>query len=213
MLKNYLRTAFRNLWRHRGFSLLNIIGLTIGMVAFFLIFLYVRFELSYEAMFSKADRIYRVVADIKTPTETINADVPAWAVPMHMRSEFQEVETATRAMKDDWMVTKGDQHFHETEAVDADSTFFSIFDFPLLKGNPRTALRDPNSIVLSETAAKKYFGDADPMGQALLLGKDKLHGVVTGVMKDIPENTMLKCNMIVSMTTFVKPGPNSLDNQ
>jgi putative ABC transport system permease protein len=213
MLKNYLRTAFRNLWKHRGFSLLNIIGLTIGMVAFFLIFLYVRFELSYETMFSKADRIYRVVADIKTPTETIPANVPAFPVPMHMRTEFAEVETATRVMKDDWMVTRGDQHFHETEAVDADSTFFSVFDFPLLKGNPQTALRDPNSIVLTETAARKYFGDANPLGQPLLLGKDKLHAVVTGVMKDIPDNSMIKCNMVVSFTTFVQPGPNSLDNQ
>src|SRR5579863_3494442 len=159
MLRNYLRTAFRNLRKHRGFSLLNIIGLTIGMVAFFLIFLYVRFELSYESMFSKADRIYRVVADIKTPTETINANCSAWPVPMHMRTEFQEVETATRVNPDDWMVTKGDQHFHEKEVIDADSTFFTIFDFPLLKGNPQTALRDPNSIVLTEKTAKKYFGD------------------------------------------------------
>jgi putative ABC transport system permease protein len=214
MLKNYLRTAFRNLWRHRGFSLLNIIGLTIGMVAFFLIFLYVRFELSYESMFSKADRIYRVVADIKTPTETINASVPAWAVPMHMRTEFQEVESAVRVItNDNWLVTKGDQHFEEKEVVDADSTFFSLFDFPLLKGNPKTALRDPNSIVLTETTAKKYFGNANPMGQSLTFGKEKLPGIVTGVMKDIPDNSMLKCSMIVSTTTFIKPGPNSLDEQ
>src|ERR1700722_3091045 len=214
MLKNYLRTAFRNLWRHRGFSLLNIIGLTIGMVAFFLIFLYVRFELSYESMFSKADRIYRVVADIKTPTETINANVPAWPVPMHMRTEFPEVECATRVNTDDeWMVTKGDQHFDEKEAADADSTLFSVFDLPLLKGNPRTALREPNSIVLMETTAKKYFGYADPMGQPLLLGQNRFHAKVTGVMKDIPDNSMLKCSMLVSMTTYIGPGQNSLDNQ
>jgi putative ABC transport system permease protein len=213
MLKNYLRTAFRNLWRHRGFSLLNITGLTIGMVAFFLIFLYVRFELSYESMFSKADRIYRVVADIKTPTETINASVPAWAVPMHMRSEFQEVETATRAMIDDWMIAKGDLHFHELEAIDADSTFFSVFDYPFLKGNPKTALTNPNSIVLTESAAKKYFGNADPMGQQLLLGMEKKPAVVTGVIRDMPDNTRLKGTMVVSMTTFIQPGPHSLDNQ
>lgn len=213
MLKNYLRTAFRNLWRHRGFSLLNIIGLTIGMAAFFLIFLYVRFELSYDSMFSKADRIYRVVADIKTPTETINANTSAWPVPMHMRTEFQEVETATRFQTDDWPVTKGDQHFDEKEAADADSTFFSVFDFPLLKGNPQTALRDPNSVVLTETTAKKYFGAADPMGQPLALGREKIHATVTGVMKDIPDNTMVRASMLISMTTFIQAGPNSLDNQ
>jgi putative ABC transport system permease protein len=214
MLKNYLRTAFRNLWRHRGFSLLNIIGLTIGMVAFFLIFLYVRFELSYESMFSGSDRIYRVVADIKTPTETINASVPAWAVPMHMRTEFQEVESAARVVtNDDWLVTKGDQHFEEKEVADADSTFFTFFDFPLLKGNPRTALRDPNSVVLTETTAKKYFGDANPMGQSLTIGQDKSHATVTGVMKDIPDNTMLKASMIISMSTITGQGGNTLDNQ
>lgn len=214
MLKNYLRTAFRNLWRHRGFSLLNIIGLTIGMVAFFLIFLYVRFELSYESMFTQSDRIYRVVADIKTPTETINASVPSWAVPMHMRSQFQEVESATRVMtNDDWLVTRGDRHFEEKEAADADSTFFTLFDFPLLKGNPKTALRDPNSIVLTETTAKKYFGDTDPMGQSLTIGHEKLHATVTGVMKDIPDNSMLKATMFISMTTFVRTDSNSLDNQ
>ncbi len=214
MLKNYLRTAFRNLWRHRGFSLLNITGLTIGMVAFFLIFLYVRFELSYESMFSRSDRIYRVVADIKTPTETINASVPAWAVPMHMRTEFQEVESAARVVtNDDWLVTKGDQHFEEKEVADADSTFFTFFDFPLLKGNPRTALRDPNSVVLTETTAKKYFGDANPMGQSLTIGQNKSHATVTGVMKDIPDNTMLKASMIVSMSTITGQGGNTLDNQ
>ncbi|HLX67556.1 MAG TPA: ABC transporter permease, partial [Puia sp.] len=213
MLKNYLRTAFRNLWKHRGFSLLNIVGLTIGMVAFFLIFLYVRFELSYESMFSKADRIYRIVADIKTPTETINASMPAWAVPMHMRAEFQEVETATRAMTDDWMIAKGDLHFHEMEAIDADSTFFSVFDYPFLKGNPKTALTNPNSIVLTESAAKKYFGNADPMGQQLLLGMEKKPAVVTGLIRDMPDNTKLKGTMVVSMTTFIQPGPNGLDDQ
>src|ERR1700733_6843200 len=107
MLKNYLRTAFRNLWRHRGFSLLNIIGLTVGMVAFFLIFLYVHFELSYDSFHKKADRIYRIVADIKTPTETLPTSQPAWAVPIHMPRELQEVEAAVRVSQgDNWLVTR-----------------------------------------------------------------------------------------------------------
>jgi putative ABC transport system permease protein len=214
MLKNYLRTAFRNLWRHRGFSLLNIVGLTIGMVAFFLIFLYVRFELSYDSMYSKSDRIYRVVADIKTPTETINSSSPAWPVPMHMATEFQEVESATRVITgDNWLITKGDQHFNQDEVAIADSTFFTLFDLKLLKGNPRTALRDPNSIVLTEATAKKYFGNVDPMGQALALGPDRLHGTITGVIPDMPDNTTIKASMILSMRTFIKPGENNLDTQ
>jgi len=84
MIKNYLKIAFRNLWRHRVFSFINILGLTVGLTAFFLIFLYIRFELSYDAFNSKAGTIYRVVSDIKTPTETINADGPSWAVGPHL---------------------------------------------------------------------------------------------------------------------------------
>src|SRR5258707_2077401 len=96
MIKNYIRVAFRNLWRHRGFSTLNIIGLTVGMTAFFLIFLYVCFELSYDSMHSKADRIYRIVSDIKTPTETLHYSSPPVPAPVHMAAELPEVQSAVR---------------------------------------------------------------------------------------------------------------------
>jgi putative ABC transport system permease protein len=214
MFKNYLRVAFRNLWRHKGFSFLNIIGLTVGMVAFYLIFLYVSFELSYDSFNKKADRIYRIVCDIKTPTETIHANVPAWPVPMHMPAEFQEVAAATRiTLGDNWLVTRGDQHFEQADVSMADSTFFQIFDLPLLKGNPKTVLKDPSSIVLTETAAKKFFGDADPMGQSLTLTRDKFHATVTGVMKDIPENSQIKASMIISMSTMTQKLNPDLDKQ
>jgi putative ABC transport system permease protein len=209
MLKNYLRIAFRNLWRHKGFSLLNIIGLTVGMVAFYLIFLYVSFELSYDTMHTKGDRIYRIVADIKTPTETLHSNTPALAVPPHLIGQLPEVETAVRVgMGDNWLVDKGDQHFEQDDVATADSNFFQVFDFPLLKGNPHTALKDPYSVVLTETTAKKFFGDANPMGQSLALTRGKFHGTVTGVMKDIPENSQIKASMIISMNTMriLNPG-------
>src|SRR5579863_6967798 len=149
MLRNYLRIAFRNLWRHKGFSFLNILGLAAGMTAFFLIFLYVRFELSYDSMHSKADRIYRIVCDIKTPTETLNASQPSWAVPPHLRGELPEVEMGLRVMTgDDLLITRGDQHFQQDEVAWADSSFFQVFDFPLLKGDRKTALKEPFSVVL-----------------------------------------------------------------
>ena len=88
MLKNYLKIAFRNLWRHRVFSFINIMGLSVGMAACFLIFLYIRFELSYDSFNEKKDRIYRVVADIKTPTEVIKAGGPSFAVPPNAKKEF-----------------------------------------------------------------------------------------------------------------------------
>ena len=96
MLKNYFKIAFRNLWRHRTFSFINIMGLTVGLTAFFLIFMYVKFELSYDAFNSKSDRIYRVVTDLKTPSETINTSGPAWAVGPNAKEEFPEVEAFVR---------------------------------------------------------------------------------------------------------------------
>jgi putative ABC transport system permease protein len=213
MIKNYLRIAVRNLWRHKGFSFLNIIGLTIGMTAFFLIFLYVRFELSYDSFHTKADRIYRIVADIKTPTETIHTSVPAWPVPLHMARELQEVENAARVnLGDNWLVTRGDQHFEQEDVASADSTFFQIFNFPFIKGDPATALKEPNSVVLTETTAKKYFGTADPMGQSLSLTRGKIHAKVTGVIKDLPENSQIKASMVVSMSTLTRDNP-GINNQ
>src|ERR1700722_11725965 len=96
MLMNYLKTAFRNLWKRRTFSLINILGLAIGMTASFLIFLYVRFELSYDSFHAKADRIYRVVSDVRTPGETIRANGPAWPVLPNMKPAFPEIEAAVR---------------------------------------------------------------------------------------------------------------------
>src|SRR5215467_1085220 len=172
MIRNYFKIAFRNLWKHRVFSFINIMGLTVGLTAFFLIFLYVQFELSYESFNTKADRIYRVVSDIKTPTETINAGGPSWAVGAHVKQDFPEVESAVRISGASLLVRKGDIKFQEDNTMFVDSSFFHVFDFKLLKGNPQTALKEKFSIVLSQTAAKKYFGNADPVGQTVLLTED-----------------------------------------
>lgn len=96
MFKNYLKVASRNLWRHSGFFFLNIVGLSIGLTASFLILLYIGFELSYDRFHSKADNIYRVVVDFETPTGLLKESKPAWAVPRHMQKEFSEVESAVR---------------------------------------------------------------------------------------------------------------------
>ena len=213
MIKNYLKIAFRNLWRHRVFSFINIMGLTVGMAACFLIFLYIRFELSYDSFHTKADRIYRVVSDIKTPTEVINAGGPSWASPPNIKDEFAEVESFVRTTGDNLLIRKGDVKFQEENALWADSSLFKIFDFKLLKGNPQTALKEPFSVVFSETSAKKYFGDKDPMGQTLMITGEGLAATVTGVMKDIPENSQIKADMVLSMTTITKQWNKSLDSQ
>lgn len=212
MIKNYFKIAFRNLWRHRLFSFLNILGLTTGMTACFLIFTYVNFETSYDNFHSKSDRIYRIVADIKTPTEVINGSGPAWAVAPHIK-ELPEVETAVRIMGDGMLFTKDNLKFNEHEVLWGDPAFFTTFDFPLVKGNPKTALAEPLSIVLSETLAKKYFADEDPMGKTILLFGDQQPATVTAIMSDFPENSHIKGNAVVSMTTITKKFNAGLDDQ
>ena len=213
MIKNYFKVAIRNLWRHKAYSFINMTGLAVGLTACFMIYLYVHFEMSYDAFHSKADRIYRVVCDIKTPTETINASGPAWAVAPNAKDEFPEVESFVRLTNDNNLVRKGDIKFQEENSLWADSAFFKMFDFKLLKGDPNTALKDQFSVVFSETAAKKYFGNADPLGQTLQLLGEGFPAKVTGVMKDIPENSQIKADMLVSMSTLTqKLGP-GLDSQ
>lgn len=214
MIKNYFKIAFRNLWRNRLFSFLNILGLTVGMTACFLIFTYLSFESSYDDFHSKSDRIYRVVADIKTPTEVINNSGPSWAFVPHV-TEFPEIETAVRVMGDLMLFTKDNLKFNEPEVLWADADFFNTFDFPLVKGDSKTALSEPLSIVLSETLAKKYFGDEDPIGKTITLFENPQQqpATVTGIMKDFPNNSHIKGSAVVSMTTITKKFNAGLDDQ
>jgi putative ABC transport system permease protein len=201
MLMNYLKTAFRNLWKRRAFSLINILGLAVGMTASFLIFLYVRFELSYDSFHSKTDRIYRLVCDVKTPSETIHANGPAWPVAPALKREFPDVVTAVRTATVSFLFRKDDIKFQEENSLLADPDFFRVFDFPLLKGDPNTCLKEPFSVVFSETAARKYFGHTDPIGQTLHLAQKGWPVKVTGIMKDLPGNSMISGDVVVSMST------------
>ncbi|MHA4842592.1 ABC transporter permease [Flavitalea antarctica] len=214
MIKNYFKIAFRNLWRHRVFSAINVLGLTVGMTACFLIFLYVKFELSYDAFHSRSARIYRMVSDIKTPSETINASGPSWAVAPHLRADFPEIEQAVRVSgADNMLIRKDDIKFEEPNAVFADSAFFEVFDFELVKGSRQKALQEPFSIVLTEAAAKKYFGNSDPMGKTLLITGRAQAVTVTGIMKDMPENSLIKEDVVVSMSTLTQKFNPGLDDQ
>ncbi len=212
MIKNYIKIALRNLWRHKGYSFLNILGLAVGMTAFFLIFLYVSLELSYDSFHSKSDRIYRLVSDIKTPTETLRASGPSWAVPSHLKADFPEVESFVRFAGDNILVRKDDIKVQQ-DIVYADSSLFRVFDFSLVKGNPATVLKEQLSVVLTESTAKKYFGDKDALGQTLLITSDALPARVTGIMKDIPVNSQIQFDMAISMSTMTERFNRGLDNQ
>lgn len=213
MFKNYLKIAWRKLWKNKVFTLINIMGLAVGMTGCFLIYLYVHFETSYDAFNTKADRIYRIVCDIKTPSDLIKANVTSAPVAINMEKDFPEVEAAVRISSESFLVRKGNEKFQEKNSIMADSTLFKIFDFPLLYGDKNTALKEPMSIVLSQTAAKKYFGNINPVGQNVLLTGDALNATVTGVMKDIPENSQIKADVIVSMSSAKAIYKQSPDNE
>lgn len=211
MFKNYFKIACRNLWRHKGFTFLNILGLSAGLAVFFLIYIYVRFETSYDSFNTKADRIYRVVSDLESRSETLHWASTAAPVAINIKAEYPEVASFVRLYKGGVLLRKGDTKFQENNTLFADSTLFKIFDLPLVAGNPETMLKDPLSLVLSETTAKKYFGNASPLGQTLIFTTDNLSATVTGVMKDIPENSSIKADMFVSLSTMAKQFNDSMD--
>jgi putative ABC transport system permease protein len=201
MLKNYFRIAFRSLWRHKAFSLLNVTGLAVGMSAFFLIYQYVRFETSYDKFHTKQGRIYRLVTDLTSTAATQHAANTSMPMAINLKADYPEVEDIVRLNGSRILIKRGDIRFEENGTVFADSSLFSIFGFRLVDGNPSTALRSPFSVVLSQTTAKKYFGDSNPMGQTLLFSDSGFSATVTGVMKDIPENSSIKADLFVSMST------------
>ncbi len=212
MLRNYLKIALRNLLRHKGFALLNISGLAIGMTAGFLVLLYVGFELSYDSMHSKSDNIYRVVADIKTPSETIEASISAWPVSPNLASEFPEIEKATRVMNSQFTVVKEGTKYIEEDVVAVDSSFMEIFDFKLLKGEKEGLLNRPNTIVISAEIASKYFNNENPIGKNLVIEESENPLEITGVMDNFPENSHIQASILQSMVTFTAP-PSNRDEQ
>ncbi len=205
MIRNYIVVALRNLWRHRGYSLINVLGLAIGLASSILILLYVINELSYDRFHEKSDQIYRVWISGSMPATEMRHAVTSPPMAEAMLNDYPEVEQVVRLRQSgSWLVKSGERIFHESQEdfIFADSSFFDVFSFELLKGDPKTCLRDPRSIVLSEEYAKKYFGDEDPIGQTLKIEQDTNLSVITGVMEDFPVNSHFHSNMIGSLSTL-----------
>src|SRR5450755_1844862 len=201
MIKNVLRIALRNFRKDKWFSLINIIGLTIGITfSLFLIF-YVRDELSYDRFNKNADRIYRIVTYVTEKDKNTNFTYTEAPLAFQMKKDYPEVQEAARMVPRERTLFKiGNNSFFETKAYYADSNIFKIFTARFLEGNPNTALVEPNSVVINKTTAEKYFGKNVPV-----VGKT-LHTVyelykVTGVFEDIPENTHIRYNMLISMSS------------
>lgn len=205
MLQNFIKVAWRNLFRQFGYTILNVLGLAAGLAASIFIFLYVFNELSYDRFHEKADRIYRIGVKGRMPGNELNQVVTAAPMMTALLNDYPEVEEACRLGKfGGWLVQTGDKKFQETDDdfIFADSTFFDVFSFRVLEGDPKTALIKPRSIVLTENYARKYFGDADPLGKTFKIEKDTAFYEVTGVMENIPVNSHFHFNMVGSLSSL-----------
>ncbi len=200
MIKNYLKIAWRNLWKHKGFSAINIMGLTIGITVCLMIFLFILNEFSVDNFHKKGKNIYRVMRGY----DALKASVPFVSPPYAtaLQNDFPaEIKQTVRVMVSDGLISFGEKAFSEKKVYIADPGFFTLFSFPLLKGNPATALKDPGSIVLTESTAKKYFGNQDPMGKVIEYAKQK-HLKVTGIAKDVPSNSHLDFNAVLPLSNY-----------
>lgn len=211
MLKNYIKIAFRNLRKNPVYSFINISGLAVGIACCLLIGMYVWHEWSYDDFHTKKDRLYRLTYENRIGENLPPAtpeEYKAWgsaAIAPVLEQDFPEVEETVRLSgHHSLLITRDDRAFQEERYFFADPGFFKVFSYQLLQGDPETALVQPNSIILTETAARRYFGEENALGKTLELAwlDDSLDLTVTGVMEDVPSNTHLDFNMLLSMSTF-----------
>ena len=202
MIKNYFKIAWRSLLKYKGFSFINIFGLATGMACSLLIFLFVKDEKSYDRYHKDAANIYRVVKDFINDdgSRIPDATSPA-ALASAMQREIPEVETVTRLMPNwtgSWRVEYGDKKIVEQKYWRADSNFFDVFTYSFIKGDPKTALRDVSSVVITESVAKRYFGSEDPIGKTLKITCCGGSLKVTAVIKDVPANSHFHFDLLAS---------------
>jgi len=214
MFRNYLVTALRNLARHKLYSFINIAGLAVGLACAVLIMLFVRDELSYDKWIPGSENLWRVEVIYHVPGRSepiITAQTPM-PIPPAMHDQIPEVRSATRMVREGMTLTAGDRQFSENVGA-VDPNFLQVIPLPLVEGDPRTVLSRPENIVISQAAARKYFGDADPVGKTLSTGRGGCNGdaacanmtvvlKVVGVMRDLPHNTQLEFDFLVPNTSL-----------
>jgi putative ABC transport system permease protein len=203
MLKNFFISAIRNLRRQSGSVILNITGLAAGLTVFLFITLYVLNEMSYDRFHKNYENIYRPKVVGRLAGGELDQAITAAPMAQAILNDYPEVLHATRVTRmGAWLIKFGDKKFNEDGVLFADSTFFDVFDFKLLKGDSQTALVRPRSMVLSEEYARKYFGDQDPMGKMVSVEEDTVLYTITGVMQDVPDNSHIKFDILASMSSY-----------
>lgn len=202
MLNNYLRSLYRNFIRYKFYTVFNVIGLATGLTAALLILFYIQDELSYDKHYKNHDRIYRLESAF-----TVNNNVDLYAtfpIPLGpaLKNDIPEIEQVVRIHPaDELLFTHGEKQFFEWGFAYADSTVFEVFSHEFILGNPDRSLTEPNSIVLTESVASRYFGDENPMGKVMTDGAGNGYRV-TAVIRDLPANTHLKYDALIAMSTL-----------
>ena len=200
MIKNYFKIAWRNLMKSKAFSLINILGLTIGITVCMMIFLFIMNEFTVDKFHKQGKNIYRVMREYdrsKAPTSYLSGP---YATAL-LNDYPDEIKAAVRVMVTDATITIGKKAFSEKKVYLADAGFFTLFSFPLVKGNAATALQDPKGVVLTERTASKYFGSEDPMGKVIDFGKH-LQLRVTGIAKNVPSNSHLNFDLVAPLSNY-----------
>ena len=203
MIKNLLKTAVRHIRKHSGYSLLNILGLTLGITSALFLIIYVSDELSYDRYNENADRIYRVSSKITETDDQFTWNVAQIPMGPQVVQDYPEVQSFVRFIN----MPRALYKFEDKENIEenffyADSTLFDIFTYKVLKGEVRSAVKDPGKIVLTETVAARYFGDADPVGKTLITGNSTFE--VTGVIEDVPSNSHFRFDAVSARNNLPK---------
>ncbi len=206
MIKNYLKTALRNLWRKKSFSAINIIGLAIGMSVSILMLLFVLNEVTYDRFNTDSQNIYRIALNIDAQGRIIN--IPSVPAPMGpaLLDNFPEVAQVGRLRnRGDVLISYEEKLIEESRIIYADSGIFDIFSIDVVRGDPKTFLEAPFNLVITEEMAEKYFGQEDPMNKALKFDNEDVY-TVSGVVKKMPENSHFKFNILISLPTLNRTG-------
>ena len=201
MLKSFIKIAWRNLRKNKLYTFVNILGLTIGIASCILIGLYVTHELGYDRFNQRADRIARITMEFTDGTTVDRSALSGTKVGPQFQRTFPAITAYTRTILYTPTISVEDRTFNESRFLFADSAFFNIFSFPLIKGNPSTALSAPNQVVLTESMAKKYFPGQDPIGKTIKVNNAREY-TITGIANDAPDNSQVQFNFIASFTSL-----------
>ncbi len=199
MFKNYLKVAFRSLNKNRVYSVINVLGLALGLTVTILVFLFVKDETNYDKDWSGYERVYRIGTKASMKGEDMEVPVSCSPMAHTLRTEFTDVETATRVkmFRQEILMRHDQTKIYIQKGAQADSTFFKVFDYEFIQGDPNTALREDNAIVLTEEGTRKLFGEKNPMGEIVSFDNRKDY-IVRGVVKEPKGHSHFQFDMFLS---------------